>query len=176
MLIWCDPLYPLLVFPEGDNMPALLERSRRSRATLAPFANASLPCRYAAALFDVCILKGEMLQQLRDRYLANDRPWLEDAARNRIPALHAAYEHLMRCHRTLWERDNRRFGWEVLSLRYGGAMARLMDVQDELLRYLNGELSCIEELDAEPKGLIKAHNHSLYCNISMPPKDVWQIL
>ena len=41
-------------------------------------------------------------------------------------------------------------GWEVLALRYGGAMARLEDVGDEIGRYLAGKLPCMPELD-EPE-------------------------
>ena len=67
-----------------------------------------------------------------------------------IPALLAGYDRLMRLHRELWERDMKRFGWEVLSLRYGAVTGRLLDVQDVLIRYLSGALNTIEELDAEP--------------------------
>ena len=71
-------------------------------------------------------------------------------AREAIPALYILYGQLMHAHRRLWERDMKRFGWEVLSLRYGAVTGRLRDVQDELSRYLCGELATIEELDAEP--------------------------
>ena len=43
-----------------------------------------------------------------------------------------------------------RNGWEVLCLRYGGVSARLMDVQDEIRRYLKGELPAIAELEEAP--------------------------
>ena len=91
-----------------------------------------------------------MISQLRSRYLAGDRAWLETLARETIPALHALYGQLMQAHRALWERDMKRFGWEVLSLRYGAVMGRLLDVQDELERYLTGELAAIPELEEEP--------------------------
>ena len=174
-LIWCDPLYPMLHFARGDSMDALLSRSRRAIQTLRPYAEASLECRYALALFEVCAAKGELLDGLRPRYLAGDRAWLREAAKTRIPALREAYARLMCLHRTLWERDNRRFGWEVLALRYGGAQARLADVQDELERYLAGELTCIEELNAEPLGLVKAGDPSFYARIATPSRDVWQL-
>ena len=56
----------------------------------------------------------------------------------------------MRAHRALWERDMKRFGWEVLALRYGAVTGRLADVQDEIRRYLSGKLGTIPELDEEP--------------------------
>ena len=67
-----------------------------------------------------------------------------------VPRILQKYDRLMKLHRALWERDMKRFGWEVLSLRYGAVTGRLRDVQDELSRYLCGELATIEELDAEP--------------------------
>ena len=176
MLIWCDPLYPMLVFPEEDTMDTLLARCQRSLDTLLPHEKTSLECRYAAAIFRVCLLKGDLVAQLRERYLAGDREWLRETADVRIPALHAAYDALMRRHRALWERDNRRFGWEVLAQRYGAVMGRLTDVQDEIRRYLVGELAAIEELDAQPRGLLKARSYYLYGSVATPAKDIWQSL
>ena len=153
-LIWCDPLYPMLTLSGEDRLGAVLDRSRRALDTLAPYQD-RLDCRYASALFEVCIQKAEWIGSLRDQYLAGNRAWLSDAAENRIPALHGAYRRLADLHRALWQRDNRRFGWETLALRYGGVMERLMDVQEELRAYLRGELPAIEELDAQPRGFRK---------------------
>ena len=44
----------------------------------------------------------------------------------------------------------KRFGWEVLALRYGAVMGRLQDAADEIGRYLAGELQVIEELEETP--------------------------
>ena len=153
-LIWCDPLYPMLVFPEQDSLEALIARSRRALDTLAPYQD-RLDCRYASALFEVCVQKAELIGSLRPQYLAGNREWLEDAAENRIPALRAAYRWLTDLHRALWQQDNRRFGWEALALRYGGAMERLLDAQETLRGYLRGDIPTIEELDAQPRGFRK---------------------
>ena len=147
-LIWGDLLYPLA--DRGDE--PLAEAVARFRAAERVLADAPvrLDCRYALLCFQVAAAKGEVLTQVRDRYLAKDRAWLETLAREAIPALHALLGRLMQTHRRLWERDMKRFGWEVLALRYGAAMGRLLDVQDELERYLAGELATIPELEEEP--------------------------
>ena len=64
-----------------------------------------------------------------------------------IPDLIAAYKVLADAHGELWESECKRQGWEVLSLRYGGAMERLRDVAGEIGRWLDGRLDRIEELD-----------------------------
>ena len=174
-LIWGDPLFPLTVLSKNDSLGAVIARSEHAMQVLAPYQD-RLDCRYASALFDVCVKKAALIDQVRARYLAGDKAWLQRAAEQDIPALHAAYRRLCDLHRALWERDNRRFGWEVLALRYGGAMERLRDVQDEIQRYLAGELSCIEELDAEPLGLIKGYGHHIYGKFVTPAMDYWQRL
>ncbi len=156
-------------------MERLLSRSRAALDTLQPYRGAMLECEYAGALFEALIAKGEMIAQLRPRYIAGDTVWLRDLAENGLPSLMERYETLMRAHRALWERNNRRFGWEVLSLRYGAAQGRLRDVQDELRRYLSGELKTMEELDARPLGLAKCGNHFLYSTLITPSRDDWSV-
>ncbi|MBE5801707.1 MAG: beta-N-acetylhexosaminidase [Clostridiales bacterium] len=174
LLIWCDPLFPMIPFHPDDSMDKLLARSRAAIQTMQPYQHL-LECRYASLLFQVCIHKGEMIHELRDRYLAGDRDWLTALAEERIPALRSLYQQLEQTHRELWERDNKRFGWEVLCLRYGGAVGRLSDVQCQLRRYLAGELDCIEELEAEPMGFFKASNPAIYGKLATPARDYWQL-
>lgn len=147
-LLWADPLLPLL-YTTGDPFG---EAQRRMRGALPILRQHEerLDCRYAARLMELCARKAELMGSLRARYLAGDRAYLAAAANETIPALLSLYDALLGLHRQLWERDMRRFGWEVIALRYGAVMGRLRDVQDELARYLSGELPTLEELDAEP--------------------------
>lgn len=147
-LIWCDILYPLMTWGD-DSADAAIDRARRALNVLSAYDD-RLECRYAALLMRVAEEKALLVRDLRSRYLAKDAAYLRQAAENDIPRLLALYEELQRCHRTLWERDMKRFGWEVLSLRYGAVMNRLRDAADELLRYLDGQLRCVEALEEEP--------------------------
>ncbi|MDY4139569.1 MAG: family 20 glycosylhydrolase [Eubacteriales bacterium] len=147
-LIWGDLLYPLA--DRGDEpLDGAVARFHAAEAVLAKYSD-RLDCRYARLCFQAAAAKGEVISQLRSRYLAGDRAWLAALAREAIPALYILYGQLMHAHRRLWERDMKRFGWEVLSLRYGAVMGRMLDVQDELERYLDGELDAIPELEEEP--------------------------
>lgn len=172
-LIWCDPMYPLVQLAKDDSFDQIIERSYTAIEVLKD--QNTLECRYAILLFDVCVRKAELMRDLRDKYRTDDRLWLHNTIHKRIPQLVECYHRLKKTHRELWERDNKRFGWEVLSLRYGGAIERMLDAQDEIARYLNGEISCIEELEAEPMEIFK-NKHHLYGRFVTPARDYWQLL
>lgn len=172
-LIWCDPMYPLVKLADYDSYDQIIERSKAAIAVMQD--QDSLECRYATLLFDVCMRKAEWMRDARARYLANDRAWLQNAVHAGIPQLIERYAQLKETHRELWERDNKRFGWEVLSLRYGGVMERMQDAQNQLARYLIGEIDRIEELEPTPLPIYK-NKHHLYGRFVTPARDYWQLL
>ena len=147
-LIWCDPLYPLALGPQDTPQAAAL-RAQEALAVLSRYP-AREDCRYAALLFEIVIGKAHLLGHLRADYLRGDRDALRAACEEELPRLMTLYDQLMRAHRALWERDMKRFGWEILALRYGAVSGRLADAQDALRRYLAGELSAVPELEEEP--------------------------
>ena len=51
--------------------------------------------------------------------------------------------------RRQWFAENKSFGWEVLDIRLGGVCARLESVQQRVTDYLEGRISCLEELEEE---------------------------
>ena len=145
--IWGDPLYPLTNY--GFETPdEACARFARAEEILSRFDQ--LETRYASLVFRTARIKGAMIRDLRPAYLVGNKAYLTRAAEEIIPALTELYRQLQRVHRQLWERDMRRNGWEVLCLRYGGMLARLEDVQDEIRRYLAGELPTMPELEEEP--------------------------
>ena len=149
-LIWCDPLYPFCVGGQ-DTPQAAAQRAQQALDVLSSCAGRE-DCRYAALLFELVIQKAQLVTHLRGDYLCGDRDALRTACDEDIPRLLTLYDQLMSAHRALWERDMKRFGWEVLALRYGAVMGRLADAQDELRRYMAGELPSIPELEEEPLG------------------------
>ena len=82
--------------------------------------------------------------------LEKDRAWLTELVEETIPGLVGMYDELMQLHRELWNRDMKRFGWEVISLRYGATKGRLEDAADEIADYLAGRRDSIPELDVLP--------------------------
>ena len=122
---------------------------RKAEQALTPYADLE-ECRFAQLCFRVAAMKGELVGRLRESYLSGDRASLQTVVSDMIPALLDSYQDLMQAHRRLWERDMKRFGWEIMALRYGAVTGRLKDVQDELQRYLSGDLTAIPELDEKP--------------------------
>jgi len=143
-LVYCDLLYPL--GPKQEDVLAVLERSKKAYAILAPYYD-RLDCHYARDLFAVVGMKAQILCELRERYLAGDKAYLARIANETIPLLVLAYGKLHASHKELWERDYKRNGWEVMALRYGAVIGRLVDVQDAIKRYVNGQLDTLAELD-----------------------------
>ncbi|MBR4082302.1 MAG: family 20 glycosylhydrolase [Clostridia bacterium] len=142
--VWCDVLYPL--GPQGEELQQMIARSDKALEILGKYQD-DLRCSYAYALFDVCAKKGRLMQKVRDLYAAKDREGMKQAAQEDISALTEAYRFLREEHRAMWEHDYKRNGWEVIALRYGGVMGRLEDAQYALLRWCEGELDSLCELE-----------------------------
>lgn len=147
-LVWCDLLYPLMMY-DGDSMEAAITRAGEALAALESYGKRD-DCRYAMLLFEISAIKAELIRDLRKKYMDGDREYLFWVTEKAIPNLLVLYDKLMKAHRTQWERDMKRFGWEVLSLRYGAVTGRLNDVRDELERYLRSELETVAELEEMP--------------------------
>ena len=146
-LVYADLLYPLL--PEPCDLAERAAAWHAARRALAPCLHRA-DCRYADALFALAARKAEVIAPLRARYLAGDREHLRRVAAHDIPTLIALTERVADLHKAQWEADCKRIGWEVLALRYGGLTGRLRDVQEVLLRWAEGRLARIEELDEVP--------------------------
>ncbi len=148
-LIWCDPLYPMMNYGD-ESFDQIIERSFMAKQKLRNYTEEHLECRYADTLFGVVIAKATLCRDLREKYLEKDRAWLTELVEETIPGLVEMYNELMQLHRELWNRDMKRFGWEVISLRYGATKGRLEDAADEIADYLAGRRDSIPELDVLP--------------------------
>lgn len=146
-LIWSDPLYAYGISEERK------EKELRGAAEALKVLDAypeyaeRTDIRYTRCTFTALACKITLIRDLREAYEKKDRPALQRISEQDIPDTINAYHELMKAHRALWELHRKRQGWEVLALRYGGAMGRLEDVADEVNRYLNGQLAVIPELE-----------------------------
>ena len=143
-LIWCDPLYPCGVTDTKKNI--LAEAAEKAAAVLKNTPPA-LETKYALALFQTLLRKIRLIQNIRRAYESHDRKALNTISSQEIPELIRSCNELMEAHRSLWESNSKRQGWEVLALRYGGAIGRLLDVADVLDRYAKGQLASVPELE-----------------------------
>lgn len=104
---------------------------------------------YAKLLFEIIIVKCDVLHNLKKAYRENDRAYLDEVADSIIPDLIKKYDNLLKIHQKQWLETFKAFGWEVINARYGAVIARLHYAKDVLSQYLKGEISAVEEL-AEP--------------------------
>ena len=164
-LVYCDLLYPL--GPGKEALEACVERSRRASAALAPYLQRP-DCAYADALFQLIARKAELLLEIRSRYLAGNRAWMLQAAREAVPGLLEDYDRLMRLHREQWEQTQKRNGWEVMALRYGAVTGRLRDAACAMERWATGSLETLCELDEEPLNPKRKYGMQFY-NVYVSP-------
>ena len=146
-------MYPLNLFRD-DDPDRIIERCEAARETLQPWQSRP-DCAYVSLVLALTAAKAELLRDLRPKYIAGDREWLAYARDSLLPRIESLTDELRTTHREQWEASRKRFGWEVLALRYGAALSRLEDVRRQLSRYLDGEIDQIEELEAEPQPLYR---------------------
>lgn len=104
--------------------------------------------RFYTALCDVMARKTTFSKRLRRAYMAGDRQRMR-AMQEELPELQEKIEQFRRHFRTLWMKDNKGFGFEVMDLRFGGMAARCQTVYDVLQDYLDGKIQHIYELEEE---------------------------
>ena len=143
-LLWCDPLYPCGV--SDARMQTLYDAAEKAIPVLRD-AGFSVETVYALMLFIAMQKKIRLMQGVREAYAARDKEAMKRVLEQQFPMAIKAYSVLMNLHRSFWESAGKRQGWEVLALRYGGAIGRMDDVKDEIERWLSGDLNCIPELD-----------------------------
>ncbi len=102
-----------------------------------------------SALCDVLSLKATVGIRLKKAYEADDREGLRRLSEEVLPAIAQKAERLRICMETQWMRENKGFGFEVQDVRLAGVAARALSAAKRVSAYLAGEISVIEELEAE---------------------------
>ena len=159
-LLYADILYDLAI--DRDEAPRAMEFYDNYRAKTEEILKTQKIFRgwaeFAHAIYSICYLKAELTLNLRESYQAGEKAYIEKTVKEIIPELKEQLAKLAKSHKSEWNSVYKPFGYEVLSIRYGGMIARLSDVEEKLLQYLNGEIDKVEEL--EEKLLI---NEGGYC-------------
>ncbi|MBQ9801701.1 MAG: family 20 glycosylhydrolase [Clostridia bacterium] len=148
-IIWQDPLLGLFDNELGDYdfhaHYAELEKKLTLDAARYPlFANMF---HFYAAVARVCATKAGLGRALTAAYRAGNKKELDRLCREELVALMQDLSALRTAHRTHFFEEYKAVGWEILDIRYGGALARLDTAKMRLTAYLAGKLDCIEELE-----------------------------
>lgn len=102
-----------------------------------------------SALCNVLELKSEMGLRIRNAYHSGDKDAINNIALCEIPDVIKRLEGLMEAINVQWEFENKIFGLDVFDLRLGGLNQRLESAGKRLMRYVQGEITRLEELDEE---------------------------
>lgn len=104
---------------------------------------------YYMQLAAVLSCKTDLGIAIKSAYDRNDRSELSRIADHRLKALKVRVGLLHEAHRHLWFSFYKAFGWEVLDIRYGGLIQRILSAKKRLNDYLEGAIDRIEELEIE---------------------------
>ena len=104
------------------------------------------------ALADALAIKGDIGVRITAAYRENDRAALQEIAGNDLPELEGGLETLRRAHQADFYATCKPIGWEILDVRYGGAIAGARTAKTRIEDYLSGKIEGIPELE-EPRRL-----------------------
>ena len=101
-------------------------------------------------LADALSVKAPLGRKLYGAYEKKDRQALAALAEKEIPLAMEKIRVYRDRRGTLWNRESRIFGFEVLDIRIGGLLARLESAKKRVESWLNGEVDSLPELE-EPR-------------------------
>lgn len=164
-LFYCDPLYPLT---EGLwDLTGYREGLEEGIKTLERHLDDSR-CEYAWLAMRIALEKLNWVNELRPAYLRGDKAVVLTMANEKLLAMRELYVKMMSVWREQWESGRKRNGWETICARLGAVIARLDDVQRILLRWADGTIECVEELDEMPLPASRLCGRQDYHTMSFP--------
>ena len=164
-LFYCDPLYPLT---EGLwDLTGYREGLEEGIKTLERHLDDSR-CEYAWLAMRIALEKLNWVNELRPAYLRGDKAAVLTMANEKLPAMRELYVKMMSVWREQWESGRKRNGWETICARLGAVIARLDDVQRILLRWAEGTIERVEELDETPLPASRLCGRQDYHTMSFP--------
>lgn len=103
--------------------------------------------KFYEKLAEVLELKQYMGIKLTDMYLRNDISGLRHALESELPMLEERFKDLRLAHREHFFDEYKPIGWEILDIRYGGAIMRVDTAISRITDYLSGSIDKIEEFE-----------------------------
>ncbi|KAL7310082.1 hypothetical protein PS15m_010885 [Mucor circinelloides] len=141
-LMWEEPILSFLSPQYNDEdlethyaaIEDHLSKAISEKRASCPFNDRlELPRRIAKVLSLKCHLRKHCVQA----YKKKDYDQLLTIAHNRLKLLREEVDALWKCHRSMWMKTYKPFGWEVLENRYGGLRARLETMYDRIIAHVD---------------------------------------
>lgn len=104
---------------------------------------------YYHCLAEILSQKSELGVQIKVAYDAQDLSTLRQLCEEIIPHLTEKLWKLKELREDLWMTDAKPFGYELIDLRMGGVITRLESSRRRLLKYVEGRIDKLEELETE---------------------------
>ncbi len=117
-------------------------------------------------LYDLALIlsiKSTMSIKLYELYYQKDIVGLNEFVQNDLSEVIDNIEQLYKDFKVQWMIDNKPFGFEVQSYRFGGLIQRLKDVKDKIEDYIANRIDKIEELDERVLNLANDDDPYLGC-------------
>ncbi|MCR4587692.1 MAG: beta-N-acetylhexosaminidase [Lachnospiraceae bacterium] len=105
--------------------------------------------RTQEALCLVLEKKADLGVVLRKAYQAGEKQKLKQIKDETLPEILMRLERFYTVFREQWMKENKSFGFEVQTVRIGGLIQRLKDIEKLLEKYLSGDISSIDELETK---------------------------
>lgn len=100
----------------------------------------------AYAICDLCSVKAELGNDLRDAYSKKDRDGLYNCV-SRVEELVEKGKLYEKAFRKQWAKEKKTFGYECVLMKIGALQQRWQYCKDIIIDYLEKRIDCIEELD-----------------------------
>lgn len=151
VIMWQDIMLGMADFDLGD-----FNFEPHYKSLTQYFSECKIKSKNFEKLFDFyeklsCALeiKSGIGRNLYKAYNENDNNFLNDAVNTVLPELKKRLETLHNAHRELFMMHHKSIGWEILDIRYGGSIQRCNTAICRIKKYLNGEITRIEEFEEQ---------------------------
>jgi len=157
----------LLGDPNINLHPSFEKTYKKIKGVLKPYTKVTSDYQY---IFDTIyrlthILENKSVLSLKiyDAYHQNDMHQLRELAEHHIVNIIKDIKKLLFVFRKQWYQENKPYGFEVQSYRFGGLMQRLEEVKDMILSYIDGHIATIDMLDQRILNLANDDDPYLGC-------------
>lgn len=155
-ILWDDPLlgigwqcYPAEVWTK---VAEEIDRLKSDFLHISP-QTGPVDWGYIQDLLEVLSAKLAFQQALTTAYSSAKKSELRRLATEEIPRIQQCIEKLALSFRRQWLRRNKPFGMEVIQVRFGAMNARCDEAARRITEYVDGHISCIEEIEAREQNL-----------------------
>lgn len=155
-VLWDDPLLGVGWqgrLADGDNFWLdVIARLEKIRDRVEPLRQQPAPpdYNYLWSVVHVMVLKLHFRKSLTAAYRDKDAKTLRALAEKEAPRVVQALRNLQTAFRRQWLRRNKAPGMETVQIRIGTGITRYEETARRILEFLDGRVSCIEELEIAP--------------------------